>query len=484
MLKNHNPTLPETAADHFPSLWWTLLLTAAAGGMGWGIRGQYGHETGAMIAGLMVALVIGLLYCRDQSSLFVARVAALAAVGISFGGSMTYGQTVGLTHDVELNGNWAALRWGMLGLAIIGGIWVGFAGVLMGVGLGGKRYRALEMVLLFLVLLAVYFLGVFLLNEPFDPAARKLPSVYFSDDWRWEPDKQDMVPRRECWGGLLLALAALWTYVAFWKRDVVARNLGLFAFVFGAIGFPAGQCIQAYHSWNRADFQQGWLASIEPYMNWWNTMETTFGAILGLGLGLGVWVNRRRLPPPAEPAVELAPAVELPLLALHVAAVAAWNFMELDWLDRFADHALTTGILPLAAIVGGRYSPYLVALPVVALPICGKTLREMSYYHDEVSRPWGWAIYVVAPLVVMTILALVLAERGRRGDGGRSFARWSLLAASWLYFWLNFAFFRFPWPWAPPTTRTPSAIVFTICLALLTVACLATPRSTRRMAAD
>ena len=27
------------------------------------------------------------------------------------------------------------------------------------------------------VLLAVYFLGVSLLNEPFDPAARKLPSV-------------------------------------------------------------------------------------------------------------------------------------------------------------------------------------------------------------------------------------------------------------------------------------------------------------------
>ena len=35
-----------------------MLFTALAGGMGWGIRGQYGHETGAMLAGLLVALVL------------------------------------------------------------------------------------------------------------------------------------------------------------------------------------------------------------------------------------------------------------------------------------------------------------------------------------------------------------------------------------------------------------------------------------------
>ena len=34
-----------------------MLLTAMAGGMGWGIRGQYGHETGAMIAGVLVAVL-------------------------------------------------------------------------------------------------------------------------------------------------------------------------------------------------------------------------------------------------------------------------------------------------------------------------------------------------------------------------------------------------------------------------------------------
>ena len=99
--------------------WWQPVVFAAmAGGMGWGIRGQYGHETGAMIAGLLVSLTLVLLLCPPRPSLPVARAVALGTVAMGFGGSMTYGQTVGLTHDAELIGNWAALRWGMLGLAI------------------------------------------------------------------------------------------------------------------------------------------------------------------------------------------------------------------------------------------------------------------------------------------------------------------------------------------------------------------------------
>ena len=471
-------SLDDETAYAYPSLWLTLLLTAVAGGMGWGIRGQYGHETGAMIAGVLVASVIGLLFCRGQSSLFAARMVALTAVGISFGGSMTYGQTVGLTHDADLHGNWASLRWGMLGLFVIGGIWVGFAGVLMGVGLGGKRYRPLEMLLLFLALMGLYFLGLYLLNEPFDPAARRLPRIYFSGDWYWQPDKADLVPRRECWGGLLLALAGLWAYVAFWKGDAIARNMGLFGFVFGGIGFPAGQSLQAYHSWNVADFRQGWFSGIEPYMNWWNTMETTFGAILGLGLGLGVWLHRKQLPKRTADHVELTPAVESILLAGHVAVIAAWNFISFAALDHVADHALTMGLLPLALIVGGRYSPYLMSLPVVALPICGKTLRELSYEHDLIPQAYGWLFLFALPMTILLVAAIVLArqgqreENGERGANGQSFSRWSLLLASWTYYALNFAFFRFPWPWESPTSRTPSAIIFGVCLLLLTLACV------------
>ena len=112
-----------------------LLASAAAGAMGWGIRGQYGHESGAMIAGVLVSLVVVTALRPQASAVWAMRAVALGTIGVGFGGAMTYGQTIGLTQDAALVGNWAALRWGLLGLAIKGGIWIGFLGVLLGMGM-------------------------------------------------------------------------------------------------------------------------------------------------------------------------------------------------------------------------------------------------------------------------------------------------------------------------------------------------------------
>ena len=62
-----------------------MLLTAMAGGMGWGIRGQYGHETGAMIAGVLVASVLVMLFASVYSTLHAARAIAWTTIAISFG---------------------------------------------------------------------------------------------------------------------------------------------------------------------------------------------------------------------------------------------------------------------------------------------------------------------------------------------------------------------------------------------------------------
>ena len=111
-----------------PPLWLVMITSAMAGGMGWGVRGQYGHETGAMIAGVLVSLILVFLFCPNNNSIQVVRAAALGTIAMGFGGSMTYGQTVGLTHDAPLIGNWSSLCWGMIGLAIKGGVWIGFFG--------------------------------------------------------------------------------------------------------------------------------------------------------------------------------------------------------------------------------------------------------------------------------------------------------------------------------------------------------------------
>ena len=69
------------------------------------------------------------------------------------------------------------------------------------------------------------------------------------------------------------------------------------------------------------------------------------------------------------------------------------------------------------------------------------------------------------------------SERSRISLNGRNFCRSLLILNAWIYFLLNFAFFRFPFPWAPFeewTSRTPNNLVYCVCVVGLTLGALAT----------
>lgn len=455
-----------------PSLWLVVILAVMAGGMGWGIRGQYGHETGAMIAGVLVGCVLVLMFCSKSPSLFAARAVAIFALGVSIGGSMTYGQTLGLTQNAELIGNFEALRWGLLGVFVKGAIWIGLATAFFAMTLSETRYRPVELALLLMVMVFLQAAGDSLLSEPFDPAKRELPRIYFSADWYWMPDA-DFKPRPERWGGLLLALSGLYLYAGWFRGDRLVRWLALWGVVAGGLGFTLGQCVQAYHAWNVEMIRNSWLAPLEPHINWWNMMEITFGSVFGGIVAVGLWLNRRHIR--SDHIVE-EPEITLPaewlLVAVHVAAVVAWNFGSYDPLDRFADLAISMVLIPMIAVSAGRLWPYLLPLPIVIVPIAGRTLESICYERQLFSIELGWLVYVVLPLVVMTAGALALARGASKPNGGGTFARWALLLMAWTLFALNFAFFEFPWPWDPWTARTPSAIIYTVCLVGLTAAAL------------
>ena len=447
--------------------WWQPVLFAAmAGGMGWGIRGQYGHETGAMIAGLLVSLTLVFLLCPGRSSMQVVRAVALGAIAMGFGGSMTYGQTVGLTHDASLVGHWGALRWGMLGLAIKGGIWIGFAGLFLGLGLGGKRYRPLEMFLLVLAMLLAVLAGWWLLNSPHDPENRRLPFFYFSDHWHWEPGIEGKMEHRpEIWGGLLLALITATLYAALVKKDALARNMAAWGLIGGALGFPLGQSLQAINAWNPDFYRHSLLASSADYMNWWNMMETTFGAIMGAVLGLGLWLNRAKIDVTPDTDDRSMPYWgEAVLLALHLFLLAMVEFTGTDWVDAIYDLGIMMGLIPLVACIRGRFWPYLQLLPITLLPIAGKTVRMLVYQvEDPINMALGWTVYFILPVAVATAYALWSAWKTTQDDERHTFIRNMVLFATWMYFGLNYAFFNFPWPWAEWTGRTPNGLIFTVC---------------------
>lgn len=480
--KNQKPRRRTAAApDAAPSLLLVALSCAMAGGMGWGIRGQHGPETGTMIAGVLVGLVLAFFFCRQTSSLSTARAVALMTVAIGFGGSMTYDQTVGLTHEREFIGNSDALAWGLAGLFIKGSIWIAFASAFLGIGLSRTKYRPTEITSLLLLMIFLLFLGVFLINRPFDPANEILPKVYFSDHWFWEPDRE-LKPRPERWGGLLCALIGVIFYVSLIKRDKLAQMLTLFGFLAGGFGFALGQCVQAFNAWHPDYFRTGFFDEgttarmIVRNFNWQSMMETSFGAIWGAILGLGVWLNRGLIQTETgDDNVELSSGQEWLLILVHVVALLTWDFLSYPAFDQFADHAITMGFLPIFGIMAGRFWPYMVALPIVVLPIAGKTIRHIVYGTQHIEPDLGWLVYGVIPVALALVLALVLYFAGNQGQSGRQFARWTLLFTAWVFFLLNFAFFEFSWPWVPLdqwTDRTPNTVLFTIALFGITLVTL------------
>lgn len=435
-----------------------MLLGALAGGMGWGIRGQYGHETGAMMAGLLVSSVAAIFFCSGASGLGTLRAIAWGTIGIGIGGSMTYGQIIGWSQNSPNIGDWPAWRWGMLGLAVTGSLWIGFGGAFLGMGLGGKKYGSIEILFLMAFLLALYHLGVWLLNSPFDPKANALPSIYFSN----RVDK----PRFECWGGLAFALIALLAYMAR-KGDTVGFRLGLFGVAGGALGFPLGQCWQSWHAWNRDWIVQTNFGPWAKLINWWNLMEITFGMVMGAILLLGAFTCRKQIHPARlehEPAQDRQ--TDYLFLFAHLTLLTLSEFLEVPLLNTWYGLGLVMAILPLVASTESRRWPGWVVGPVVVLPIAGKTLRYMAEKQGQLSGQ-DWLVYLLVPLAVASVFAFWLNRRVTKGADGASVGASTLLFGAWMFFLLNFAFFDYPWPWQKWTARTPSALVYVVCLLVL-----------------
>jgi len=231
-----------------PPLHW-MLFAAATMSLGWGLRGFIGGgPLGAMIPGAMIGLALALLLRLDSRR--TARLLAFAAVGVGFGGDMTYGQTVGLSFQPE------TYWWAILGFAIKGGTWGLLGGAILGLALAPPSRRMLAVTLA--AMLAATWVGWRFINDP--------KVIYFSNPH----DK----PRPEVWAGLMLgAVAVMALHGACVRRFAVCGVIG------GSIGFALGAAIQV---WGRAH-------AMEHFSDWWKVMEFTFGALLGLGFAWAAW---------------------------------------------------------------------------------------------------------------------------------------------------------------------------------------------------
>jgi hypothetical protein len=116
------------------------LFVAMAVGLGWGIRGDFGHLVGAMYPG--AALGLGLAFVSGQRSLFLWMpiLGALSAMGIGAGGLMSYAVLHGYAQSDSLI-NYA---YGFVTLFLEGSAWGTFGGALIGLLVERKPMRTGE----------------------------------------------------------------------------------------------------------------------------------------------------------------------------------------------------------------------------------------------------------------------------------------------------------------------------------------------------
>lgn len=299
-----------------------LLFPALTMSLGWALRGFIGGgPLGAMIPGAMVALALALLLRLPVG--VAARAAALSAVGVGFGGEMTYGQTVGFA------GQAGSMGWGLLGLALKGGVWGLLGGAVVATGFLRGAFSSSRIVGAFALMVAACWAGWRFVNHP--------KVIYFSN----LADR----PREEVWAGLL---AAGLTVVLVMRNSVVTRFAALAA-VGGFVGFGGGGLFISLHRILLTDWK--WLPS-------WKLMEYTFGLFFGLALAAAAWSAREAL---AREAEEDVTPPELPqALGTTVFAVFASVFMAEKLGARF--EYLIVGAMLMSTLLAVRWLAWHVAL--------------------------------------------------------------------------------------------------------------------------
>jgi len=103
-----------------------ILLVALSLSIGWGVRGNWGHEFGAMIPGALAAMAAVIVSARDDWWQRIAYFAFFGALGWSFGGSISYMIVIGFTHSGDFA--YGSVPYGFACLFLIGFIWAAIGG--------------------------------------------------------------------------------------------------------------------------------------------------------------------------------------------------------------------------------------------------------------------------------------------------------------------------------------------------------------------
>ena len=253
-----------------------VLVTTFALSYGWGMRGLLvGGEKGAMVPGAMLGIMLAWFSGSEVVRENYWFLTAAGLMAMTFGGTETYGETIGMTLHRERETYNPVKGYG--GLALKGALWfsvaAGFVGMTFG-AMTGEIYKWYDIVALFVAMPLLQEIGYRIFNTPYDKQAKKFPKIFFS------------LTRREEWGRnvfVLLEIAVLAAVRGDWLTLIMAAA----GAISGAIGWIVAMrfyVLSAYPMKNSKWFFG--ILSKKKLIEGWKTMEFTLGAFGGLGISL------------------------------------------------------------------------------------------------------------------------------------------------------------------------------------------------------
>ena len=303
-------------------LWVGLSLS-----IGWGIRGNFGHEYGAMIPGMLASLAVALLAGRGDWHRRAVFFAFFGAFGWSFGGSMSYMQVIGYTHS----GHSLSQLYGFACLYVIGFLWAAMGGAGAALPAFLNRERLTE----FFAPLTAVFAGWTLQDIvtgiwfPENGDYRQVNPLYWYDtDWlaalvamvavlvlaliRRRLDSASSLilhlaagwwigflllvnllgwrmtpPRGDNWAGCVGMVTGMLVY--FWRNKMPGLIFATLVTGFiGGFGFATGQLFKLLE------------ISTGLQTNWHSVLEQTYGLINGIGLAVALFWVARHAPATSE----------------------------------------------------------------------------------------------------------------------------------------------------------------------------------------
>ena len=233
------------------SKWLIMLITGLTLGLGWAIRGHFGHWWGASWAGGMGVIALLLAVGRKDWIKRAPVLALLGAIGWGFGGVMSYGVVVGYCRSAGVFNS----AYGYAMLFVIGGLYGFIGGGLFGLGLSTDENKKPDWMRLLLEMFVIGSLAYWF--------------IIIEMEWLMTP------PRDESWAICLGSASAL-TWYLYRNGNINALRVALYSALGGGVGFAFGNFLQTLGAVNEVSY------------NMWNVMEFTLGFLGGIGMTYGV----------------------------------------------------------------------------------------------------------------------------------------------------------------------------------------------------